>query len=171
MKYLKFIAIIFLGSLISSCEDYLNPDPDSAIRTDEFYSSPEELELGIIAIYDAIQGVNDYQLDENRGVQVEFYVTEMLSDNANTRAPDADDASDAGQFENFSVRDNNGLSANYYSSMFRVIYLSNVVLGSLDVVQNEAEAMRIEAEAKFLRASLRRTRLALIYFNINHSSV
>lgn len=152
MKYSKYIIIGFLGFLLNSCSDFLNPDPDSAIKTEDFYQTPEELELGVIAIYDAIQGVNSTQLNDNRAVQVEFYVTEMLSDNANTRSPDADDTADAGQFENFSVKANNGLSANYYSSMYRVIFLSNVVLDAMKLLETEASFQRIEAEAKFLRA-------------------
>ena len=152
MRYSKFITILFVGSLLSSCSGFLDPDPVAAIKKDDFYSTAAELELGIGAIYDAIQGANGNQLDENRGIQIEFYVTEMLSDNSSTRAPNAEDTSDAGQFENFNVQENNGISANYYASMFRVVYLANVVLGSLDVVQNVGEATRIEAEAKFLRA-------------------
>ncbi|MEO9572085.1 MAG: RagB/SusD family nutrient uptake outer membrane protein [Polaribacter sp.] len=152
MKYSKYIIIGFLSFILYSCSDFLDPDPDSAIKTEDFYKTTEELELGLIAIYDAIQGVNSTQLNDNRGVQVEFYVTEMLSDNANTRSPDADDSADAGQFENFSVEANNGISANYYSSMFRVIYLSNVVLDALKTLENEASFTKIEAEARFLRA-------------------
>lgn len=152
MNYSNFLIILIAGYLLTSCEDFLDPEPTSAIKTENFYTTAGELELGLIAIYDAIQGVNDNQLDEYRGVQVEFYVTEMLSDNSSTRSPDADDSSDAGQFENFSVQTNNGISANYYASMYRIIYLANVVLGSLDVVQNETTLLKIEAEAKFLRA-------------------
>lgn len=152
MKYSKYITIVFLGFLLNSCSDFLDPDPDSAIKTEDFYQTPEELELGLIAIYNAIQGVNDNQLNDNRGVQVEFYVTEMLSDNSNTRSPDANDSADAGQFENFSVKANNGISANYYSSMYRVIFLSNVVLDAMKTLEDEPSFLRIEAEAKFLRA-------------------
>ena len=152
MRNLKFVATLFFGILLTSCGDFLEPEPTSAINTEDFYSTAAEVELGLIAIYDAIQGVNDNQLDQNRGIQVEFYVTEMLSDNSNTRAPDAEDTSEPGQFENFTVRDNNGISANYYASMYRVVHLANVVLGSLEVVQDEATAIRFEAEAKFLRA-------------------
>lgn len=151
MKYSKFIIIVFLGFLVTSCEDFLDPDPDSAIKTEDFYQTPEELELGVIAIYDAIQGENTTQLKNNRGVQIEFYVTEMLSDNANTRSPDADDSADAGQFENFSVEANNGISANYYSSMFRVIYLANVVLDKIELLEDDGTLLKIEAEARFLR--------------------
>ncbi|MDV7186445.1 RagB/SusD family nutrient uptake outer membrane protein [Lutibacter sp. TH_r2] len=152
MRYSKYIIIVFLGFLITSCEEFLDPDPTSAIKTEDFYQTVEELELGVLAIYDAIQGVNDTQLDENRGVQVEFYVTEMLSDNSNTRSPDANDSADAGQFENFSVEANNGISANYYSSMYRVVYLSNVVLDALKELEDGDSYIKIEAEAKFLRA-------------------
>ena len=152
MKYPKFIIVLLSAFLVISCGDFLDPEPDSAINTENFYTNAAELELGLIAAYDAIQGVNSPQLNDYRGVQVEFYVTEMLSDNSSTRSPDADDSSDAGQFENFSVQSNNGISANYYASMYRVIYLANVVLGSLDVVENQATLLKIEAEAKFLRA-------------------
>lgn len=152
MRYSKYITIVFLSILLNSCSDFLNPDPDSAIKTEDFYQTPEELELGLIAIYDALQGVNTNQLNDNRGVQVEFYVTEMLSDNSNTRSPDANDSADAGQFENFSVRANNGISANYYSSMYRVIYLANVVLDAMKTLEPEASFEKIESEARFLRA-------------------
>lgn len=152
MKYSKFIIIIFLGVLVSSCEDFLSPDPTSAIPTGDFYNSAEDLQLGLIAVYDAIQGVNDSGLDDNRGIQVEFYVTEMYSDNTNTSSANADDTSDAGQFENYSVQANNGISANYYASMYRVIFLANKVIDSLNVVDDESTSLAIEAEAKFLRA-------------------
>ncbi|GAA3638093.1 RagB/SusD family nutrient uptake outer membrane protein [Flavivirga jejuensis] len=152
MKYSKYIIIVFLGFLLNSCSDFLDPDPDSAIKTEDFYQTAEELELGVIAIYDALQGVNSNQLNDNRGIQVEFYVTEMLSDNANTRTPDANDSADAGQFENFSVESNNGISANYYSSMYRVIYLANVVLDAVETLEDASSLTRIEAEARFLRA-------------------
>lgn len=153
-KYSKFLIIIFLGLSIVSCEeDFLSPDPTSAILLNEFYTNEQEIELGIIGIYDAIQGVNDFQLDENRGVQLEFFVTEMLSDNTSSKSPNPDNSADTRQFDNYTVTANNGISANYYASMFRVVYLSNLIIDSTNrYINDEAVALKLKAEAKFLRA-------------------
>ncbi|RPD93393.1 RagB/SusD family nutrient uptake outer membrane protein [Aureibaculum marinum] len=152
MKYLQHIALILVITTIVSCSDYLEPVPSSSITTDNYYSSAEELETGLIGAYAAVQGINSSSKDDNHGVQWEFYVTEMRSDNTSTKTPDSEDASDAGQLESFDVLPTNNFVLNYYTSFFQAIYRANVILENLDVVENSARAKTIEAEAKFLRA-------------------
>jgi len=158
MNFTKFILLIFLSSLFASCEDFLDPEPTSAILVDEFYSSPAELELGVNAIIAAIQGDNasDFDQDNLRGMQIEYFVTEMLSDNTESRSPDPDSANAFREFENYTVNTNNAISANYYASMYRVIYLSNLVIDSIEsgLVTDSSS----EAEARFYRA--------FAYFNL-----
>ncbi|WP_372758066.1 RagB/SusD family nutrient uptake outer membrane protein [Mariniflexile sp.] len=152
MKYLKYIALIFIGTVLVSCSDFLEPVPSSSITTDNYYTSAEELETGLIGAYAAIKGINSNDKDENHGVQWEFYVTEMRSDNTSTKSPDSEDASDAGQLESLDVLPTNNFVGNYYTSFFQVIYRANVILANLDVVDNSTRKAAIEAEAKFLRA-------------------
>lgn len=152
-KNLKYFLILIAGFSLTSCEDYLSPEPTSAVNKNDFYQDEVQLELGIVAIYDAIQGVNTNQLDETRGVQIEYFLTEMLSDNTSSKSPDPENAADNRQFDNYTVLDNNSISANYYASMFRVIYLSNLIIDSTnEVIVDEATALKLKGEAKFLRA-------------------
>lgn len=135
---------------MTSCNDFLEPEPNSAIGSDNYYTSVEELESALMGAYDAIQGESTYDKDENHGVQYEYYVTEMRSGNTATKIADPDDFSDAGQFESFDVLPTNGLVANYYSSYYQVIFRANVVLENLGNVDEDTSAL--EAEAKFVRA-------------------
>ncbi len=136
MKYLKYIALILIGNVLISCSDFLEPVPSSSITTDNYYTTAEELETGLIGAYAAIKGINSNDKDENHGVQWEFYVTEMRSDNTSTKSPDSEDASDAGQFESLNVLPTNNFVGNYYTSYFQVIYRANVILANLDVVDD-----------------------------------
>ncbi|MGY5355756.1 RagB/SusD family nutrient uptake outer membrane protein [Wenyingzhuangia sp. IMCC45467] len=147
MKNIKFITVVFLALFAVSCsEDFLSPLPSSSIAADGFYTNEEELEAGIVNIYDGIQGVNDTDSDSNHSTQVEFYLTEMRSDNTRTKSGEGE----AAQFETYTVQATNGIVADYYRSMYNVIYRANVVIGSLDAAGSKRD--QIEGEAKFLRA-------------------
>ena len=150
MKFKTYIAVFIIGILASSCNDFLDPEPSSALTSNNYYTTAAELESALIGAYDAIQGVGDFDKDENHGVQYEFYITEMRSGNTATKIADPDDFSDAGQFESFNVLPINGLVANYYDSYYQVIYRANVVLDNLGNVSDDTTV--IEAEAKFIRA-------------------
>jgi len=68
-----------------------------------------ELEQGLINIYDGAQGENTTSSGINRGLQLEFYLTEMRSDNTRTKASEGE----AAQFETFNVEATNGIVENY----------------------------------------------------------
>ncbi|MFD1016790.1 RagB/SusD family nutrient uptake outer membrane protein [Winogradskyella rapida] len=150
MKFIKYIAVVVVGVLATSCSDFLEPEPSSAITSENYYSTLDELETALVGAYDAIQGEGNYDKDANHGVQYEFYITEMRSGNTATKIADPDDFSDSGQFEAFNVLPTNGIVANYYSSFYQVIFRANVVLENLSNVDGDTSA--IEAEAKFIRA-------------------
>ena len=155
MKHIKYIALLIIVSVITSCSsDFLEPAPDSGITADTYYGTADEVETGVIAIYDAWQGVNSTSLNDNHSVQYEFYLTEMRSDNTRTKSQEGE----AAQFEFYDVKATNGIVANYYASMYNIIFRSNIVLGNLEVVTNGDKALSFEAEAKFNRA--------LAYFNL-----
>ena len=80
MKHIKFIALLLIVMGVSSCgKDYLEPQLESYINADIYYTTDEELETAIINMYDGIQGVNSTSANDNHSVQVEFYLTEMRS--------------------------------------------------------------------------------------------
>ena len=142
MKYLNIIALILVGATLGSCEkDYLAPDLTSAVNAQNYFNSSAEIEAAVINMYDGLQGANSTSANDNHATQIEFYLTEMRSDNTrlNTRRASA-------QFESYNVVATNGIVADYYRSFYNVIFRANLVMANLDASADQAAAF--EAEAK-----------------------
>lgn len=146
MKHLKYLALFFVGAFITSCEDdFLEPALTSAINGGSYYNNATELETAVVNMYDGLQGANSTSAGDNHATQVEFYLTEMRSDNTRTKAQEGE----AAQFESYSVEATNGIVADYYRSFYNVIFRANLVLANLEAAGSSAT--RFEAEAKFVR--------------------
>ena len=147
MKHLKYLALFFVGAFITSCEDdFLEPALTSAINGGSYYNNATELETAVVNMYDGLQGVNSTSAGDNHATQVEFYLTEMRSDNTRTKAQEGE----AAQFESYAVEATNGIVADYYRSFYNVIFRANLVLENLEAAGTSAA--QFEAEAKFVRA-------------------
>lgn len=158
MKKISSILLILVVTVINySCEDtFLSPELETGINANNYFNNDAEIEAGVINIYDGIQGVNQLQITNNNlnhGVQVEFYVTEMRSDNTETKSNEGE----AAQFEFFNIQSTNGIVDDYYRSYYNVIYRANLVLDNLSAA-TATKKLTFEGEAKFLRA--------LAYFNL-----
>ena len=153
MKYIKFLIFVVAGGIFVSCDqdEFLNPLPDSAIVADSFFESDEDVLSGIIGIYDAIQGVNENtessSIRFNRGVQLEYLLTEHRSDNTRSRTLEGSRA----DFHRYIVEPENVQSEDYWQSMYEIIFRANNVLKYVDNA-NEDNIAKYTAEAKFLRA-------------------
>jgi len=153
MKNFKYLILILSIITVFSCDDYLEPEPISTASTENFYRNDDEILGGIFNIYDGLQGVNDTRSSSNHSTQIEFYVTEMRSDNTRSK----NNEGEAGQFDTFAVQSTNGLVADHYRSFYNVIFRANTVLENLENA-SDANRDKFEAEAKFLRA--------YVYFNL-----
>lgn len=151
MKNIKITAILIATSFMVSCgDDFLSPVPNSVVSSEIFYQNDADLEAGLINMYEGIKGVNvlqDSDSDLLHGIQVEFYLTEMRSDNTKTKSSEGQ----AAEFEKFSITTTNGIVSDYYQSMYNVIFRANTVLKHIDVA-SDAKRGKIEGEAKFVRA-------------------
>ncbi|MFS4494418.1 RagB/SusD family nutrient uptake outer membrane protein [Maribacter sp. 2308TA10-17] len=145
-RYISF-AIIALGLFQSCDKEFLEPAPQTAISIDSYFADDEQIETAVLGIYDAMQGINSTSPNDNRGIQQEFYVTEMRSDNTRTKNQEGE----AAQFESFTITPNNGIVSNYYSSTYNTIFRANLVLDNLANASDGASAI-FEGEAKFARA-------------------
>lgn len=137
--------IIMIIAFLSSCNDYLDLEPTEAISGESFYVTESDFELAIQNMYDGIAGINSTNANDNHSVQVEFYVTEMRSDNTQTKSSEGEPE----QFEKYTIEPTNGIVADYYRSYYDVIFRANTILDNLDNISN---TQRFEAEAKFVRA-------------------
>ena len=150
---MKYIKILIIALVVTSCDDdFLNLDPISSIKESEYYTTDQEVYSGVIGMYDAIQG-NNFSVDGfdnesiSAGIQYEFYVTEMRSDNTFMR----DTEGESGDISLWEISASNTIVANYYKSFYEVIFRANKVLESIDGADEENQ-QRYEAEARFVRA-------------------
>lgn len=147
IKNISKTAVLLLLVVFTACEDtFLSPEPTGVITSSNFFSNDTELEAALINMYDGIQGVNSTSTSDNHGIMYEFYLTEMRSDNTETKSSEGEDA----QFESFTVEPTNGRVADYYNSYYNIIYRANLVLENLDVASEDAKGA-FEGEAKFVR--------------------
>lgn len=145
----KILLISFLV-LATGCNDYLEPEPVSFISQEFYFTNDDELEVGILNIYDGLQGTNNPQITGFRSTQIEYMLIEMRSDNARARGG-GDATSDFQQFELYEVGTNNIIVQNYYESMYNVIFRTNLILDNLASASEERSG-EFEGEAKFVRA-------------------
>lgn len=150
MKNYKLILVVLTIGFCMSCEaDFLNPAPESAISGANFPSDEDELQFVLNSIYDEVKGVNSLEITDNNlnhGVQKEFYITEMLTDNTRSKSGEGE----ASQSDFYTIVSTNGFVFDYYRSMYAVIYRANLTLANINLA--ETNAGQIEAEARFLRA-------------------
>lgn len=135
----KLILLALTSTILVSCgEDALDLSPISSIGDNGFYTTTEEVEVGVISIYDGLQRVP----------LREFAVLEMRSDNARSNSREGN----WGQFEKFDVLPTNTIVGVYWSANYNTIFRANRILEVLDVVTDETKRGQFEGEAKFARA-------------------
>lgn len=150
---MRFLILMITGAIICSCDsdEFLNPLPDSAIVADTFFQSDDDVLAGIVGIYDAIQGVNENTQSStsrfNRGIQLEYLLTEHRSDNTRSKTLEGTRA----DFHRYIVEAENIQSEDYYQSMYEIIFRANNVLQYVENA-NLDNISSYTAEAKFLRA-------------------
>lgn len=151
MKKMKQLsAALILLVIASSCSDYLEPTPITFVDQDDFFENDADFEVGILNIYEGLQGTNDDQIAGFRSTQIEYILTEMRTDNTKARSG-GDVTSDFQQFEVYEVDPSNIVVQNYYESMYNVIFRSNLILDELDAASDSLRG-GFEGEAKFVRA-------------------
>lgn len=138
MNIKNILAVILLITAATSCEKKLDLAPISAVGDNGFYSNGDEVEGGVIAIYDGLQVVP----------LREFALTEMRSDNSKSKNREGDWA----QFEAYGVAPTNQAIGIYWAANYNVIFRANVVLQNLDAVDSDEDKAKFEGEAKFARA-------------------
>lgn len=137
--YKKFALLFVVATMFSSCgKDSLDLAPVSAIGANDFYRNTEEVEQGVIAMYDGLQAIPSR----------EFAITEMRSDNAKSSTSEGA----WGQFDKLDVEPTNVVVSQYWVANYNAIFRANVVLAHLDAVTDDELKASFEGEAKFVRA-------------------
>lgn len=120
------------------CSKQLDLAPLSEVGDNGYYQNGEQIEEAVIAIYDGMQEIP----------LREFALTEMRSDNAESKNQEGDWA----QFQSYTVEPTNLAVGSYWLANYNVIFRANKVIENLDVVESADDKAQFEGEALFARA-------------------
>lgn len=146
MKLYKYLISggLALTLSLSSCESWLEVEPNDTRTTDYFYSTPSEMEQAIIGIYNGLLPISDYS----------WLMSEVRSDNAwvDKTTDKQRDYIDIGTF-NPNISTISTLSG-AWNNLYEIIARANMFLSKTDGVTFSSEAIKNQfiGEAKFLRA-------------------
>lgn len=148
LKY-NLIAIALLGFSFSSCNDFLEQNPQTDLSENDFYKTADDILSAVNGAYSSLQENDIYG---------NWYVFgEIPSDN--TRNQLSGSVTTQNEFDQFYIDTQNSMIANFWKAAYKVINRTNTVLGRIDGIDINADlANRYKLECKFIRA--------LMYFNL-----
>lgn len=152
MNNFKYILLVFLIALASSCADeFIDLAPESSANVDAFYNNQQDMEQAVIAAYAALQSRGQY-------AQNFLYFMEVRSDNSIvediTKA-----AGEEGNLDLFREASTNSYLESTWNVCYTGIQRCNIVLARIDDIEMDAELRDIrKGEVQFIRA--------LTYFNL-----
>lgn len=144
MKNNIIILFLFLA-FFTSCEDELQQTPISDLSVAGFYSTETQFVQGVNAVYESLR---DYPIWQ-------YYLSDVRSDNFYANSETGVRSHDPVNTFSTDLSSNEYMSGSWNNS-YEGIMRANTVLDNLkassDVITDDALKLRLEAEAKFLRA-------------------
>ncbi|MFC2080255.1 RagB/SusD family nutrient uptake outer membrane protein [Bacteroidota bacterium] len=139
----NFIFILFISTLLVSCEDFLNLQPVSEIGEGNFYKTTEELEKVLVGCYTTLQET----------VEHEWLLSEFRSDNT-LYNPSFSSGRLATMFalDVFNVTAENEYVDNFYTAAYSSIGSVNTLLNYQDVISDSTMKGHLTGQARFIRA-------------------
>lgn len=144
MRYLKNILMLMAGCLsLVSCEDKLTETPNSYYTEEEFFSDPDNVEMGILGIYNVLPSLyGDYGMA--------FFA----SDDTWYAAPGVSD-SGRRDISGYTLTTSNKYVENAWLYTYQGLERANYMIArieGMDEYGGNANLHKLVAEAKFLRA-------------------
>lgn len=144
MKYLKNIVVLMAGCMsLVSCEDKLTEKPNSYYTEDEFFSDPDNVEMGILGIYNVLPSLyGDYGMA--------FFASDdtWYASTGN---------SDSGRrdISAYTMTTSNRYVENAWTYTYQGLERANYMIAgieAMDEYESNENLHELVAEAKFLRA-------------------
>lgn len=142
-KYIVILLII-LG-LLTSCQDYLEFPPEGEIPQDEFFTSQDDAQKAVNAMYGYLR-IWDISA-------FNYLILGSLPSDEISKGSSPGDGSWANDYDNFQYTKTEGQILSFWSGRYQGINLSNQVISNVpDIEMNADLKERMIAEATFLRA-------------------
>jgi hypothetical protein len=151
-----FSAILLAGVVLlaGGCDSFLERNPQTFTSADQFYTTPDEVEQGVVGAYAEVQILYDVDADP-LGADL-WAATEMRSDNTDFQYNASDRGEDQMEaFDRFAINDpTNGDVEVLWSAMYDAILQANAVLTRIEDVSfsDQERQNRLRGEAQFIRA-------------------
>jgi hypothetical protein len=150
-KMKKGILIISLALLVASCDSWLLEPSPGVTSLDDYYSS------GQTAIQNTMAAYVPLMWEYNSTYFSEWFIGDIVSDDALKGGQSIGDMADAYDLENFKGHSNNGLLLDFYRAQWQGIARCNLPLYaipqmSVDTIMTADVQSRLIGELKFLRA-------------------
>jgi len=148
MKTLYQFVLISLVGFTISCSNYLDTKPISFTTIDNFYKTPEDVEIALRGCYGRL--INSYSVNSRAGL---FFVGDIGTDELLGNPYSTPDAgSNMDQFIFGRVVKTNLMARDLWENMYSSIYGINLLLSKLDEVpMDEDRREQVRGEATFLR--------------------
>lgn len=142
----NYIAIpIIILALLSSCQDYLEFPPEGEIPKDEFFSSQEDAQQAVNAMYGYLRSWNISAFS--------YLILGSLPSDEISKGSSPGDGSWANEYDNFQFTKTQSQILDFWKGRYEGINLSNQVITQVPAIEmNEEVKKRLLAEATFMRA-------------------
>lgn len=140
-KYISGLILIIFG--VQGCADNLDLQPEQSLSPDVVTSNAANIQNLLVGIYDEAGQADSYGGDLNLG-------TELLASDGNLSWNGTFEA--PATFIEKQMVAANGFVEDYWLNAYEVSNQANLVLESLEIIEDADDRARIEGEAKFLRA-------------------
>lgn len=139
---LKILATILLLGTLSSCEDFLELQPDSQINDQSFYRTEDDFESAMIGVYGTFKNLYNTDL---------FYIAELMSDNAEISISSS--SITEVEFDELNVTPSNTIVQSVWNTSLYTVARCNIILNRLESADiDDSVKRRIAGEARFMRA-------------------
>jgi hypothetical protein len=129
-----------VGMMACSCDGFLDEKLKGDYSSDNFYSSQEQAELAVNAVYNSLYN------------NTLWIFGDVASDDA-VKGGNAGDQADINDIDDFSATSDNGCLSTFWQDTYETISRANNVIANVPGVDmDESMADRLMGEARFLRA-------------------
>lgn len=150
-KTFALVLLIALMTGFTSCEKYLEFEPEGAIPAENFFETPEQALMGVNSVYAHFRAWE-------MAAFAHLIMQEIPSDNS-LKGSAVGDASFINDYDNFAFTANQFVLNDYWRGRYKGINLANQCISNIpNITMDEGLKARYIAEARFLRG--------LLYFDL-----
>jgi hypothetical protein len=143
----KFSILLLIAFMGACSEDFLQIKPQNDMATADFFKTDDQYMQAVVGLYDREQ---TYWSSCWNGA---FFIKSIISDDAQSAGPNADDTPEYDALDKFNWQVNNSKIRGLWQRLYEIIASSNAIINAAEANANATAAMKqMAAEARAFRA-------------------